>query len=324
MLDQFKRKINYLRISVTDLCNFRCLYCMPEQGVVKLDHKEIMTFEEIVNMVKICAELGIKKVRITGGEPLVRKNIVNLIRQISQINGIEDIGITTNGSLLGPYLDELEEIGLKRINFSLDSLKKEKFELITRGGNFKLTMENLNKAMEKSFKIKINCVLIPGFNSDEIGDFIYLTKDNDVDIRFIELMPMGPAANFDKKVFDETPVIIDKIRSADECGLVKDREIKQLGIDGVSEIYQVEGYKGRIGLIRPMSHKFCSDCNRIRLTADGKIKPCLHSATEINIKGLEGEELKKAIESAIFFKPHEHMLREEGSLSHRNMNMIGG
>lgn len=312
MKDQFNREISYLRISVTDRCNFRCKYCMGEEGIKLLDHKDILTFEEIYEIVQIMTDLGVKKVRITGGEPFVRKNIMNLIEKIASIKTLEDIGITTNGSLIYDKLERLKEIGVNRINFSLDTLKEDKFKQITKSCDFDKTIRSLEKALDLGFKVKINTVLIKGFNEDEIDSFINLTKDKDIEVRFIELMPIGQAKDFDKENFMGNQDIL------------KAYSYKDLGYKGVAKIYQIDGYKGKIGLISPLSNKFCKDCNKIRLTSDGKLKACLHSADEINIKGLSKEEKKERIIRAIYNKPQKHQLENSTSASLRNMNSIGG
>lgn len=312
MKDQFNREISYLRISVTDRCNFRCKYCMGEEGIKLLDHKDILTFEEIYEIVQIMTDLGVKKVRITGGEPFVRKNIMNLIEKIASIEALEDIGITTNGSLIYDKLERLKEIGVNRINFSLDTLKEDKFKKITQSCDFDKTIRSLEKALDLGFKVKINTVLIKGFNEDEIDSFINLTKDRDIEVRFIELMPIGQAKDFDKENFMGNQDIL------------KAYSYKDLGYNGVAKIYQIDGYKGKIGLISPLSNKFCKDCNKIRLTSDGKLKACLHSADEINIKGLSKEEKKEQIIRAIYNKPQNHQLENSTSASLRNMNSIGG
>lgn len=312
MKDQFNREISYLRISVTDRCNFRCKYCMGEEGIKLLDHKDILTFEEIYEIVQIMTDLGVKKVRITGGEPFVRKNIMSLIEKIASIEALEDIGITTNGSLIYDKLERLKEIGVNRINFSLDTLKEDKFKKITQSCDFDKTIRSLEKALDLGFKVKINTVLIKGFNEGEIDSFINLTKDKDIEVRFIELMPIGQAKDFDKENFMGNQDIL------------KAYSYKDLGYNGVAKIYQIDGHKGKIGLISPLSNKFCKDCNKIRLTSDGKLKACLHSADEITIKGLSKEEKKEQIIRAIYNKPQKHQLENSTSASLRNMNSIGG
>ena len=324
MIDKFERKITYLRISLTDRCNFRCRYCMPEAGIDKLDCKDILSYEEILRIVRACADLGIEKVRVSGGEPFVRKHPMDFLEALAEIPGIRDIGVTTNGSLVLPYLNRLEKAGIKRINFSLDTLKKDKFAYVTRRGDFKATMQAIERAIDRDFKVKINCVLMGSFNTDEIDDFVYLTKDNDIDVRFIELMPIGPAGSFKKEIFFKNSDLLDHLFKVYGRPKQVRSRLEEVETDGVAQMYRIGGYKGRIGLISPISHSFCSACNRIRLTADGKIKPCLHSAKEYDLRGLEGPELTEALKEAILAKPQCHHLEEAASLSKRGMNMIGG
>ena len=313
MKDRFGRNITYLRISVTDLCNLRCKYCMPESGVESLCHSDILSIEEIVEIVKIASKNGIKKIRLTGGEPLVRRGFINLCKQISEINEIEDIAITTNGVYLKDMADELFENKVRRINFSLDTLIKEKYNDITRRNDFDKTMESLFYAIKKGFKVKINVVLIGGFNDDEIQDFVNLANDYDLEVRFIELMQIGETANWSKDKFVSNKIVLEKVP-----------ELEFDGVSGVAKIYKIKGQKGRIGLISPISCSFCEDCNRIRLTSDGKLKPCLHSKDEINLKGLSGEELEEVFKRGIFEKPEKHHLEDGKSESARDMNKIGG
>ena len=313
MKDRFGRNITYLRISVTDLCNLRCKYCMPESGVESLCHSDILSIEEIVEIVKVASKNGIKKIRLTGGEPLVRRGFINLCKQISEINEIEDIAITTNGVYLKEMADELFENKVRRINFSLDTLIKEKYNDITRRNDFDKTMESLFYAIKKGFKVKINVVLIGGFNDDEIQDFVNLANDYDLEVRFIELMQIGETANWSKDKFISNKVVLEKVP-----------ELEFDGVSGVAKIYKIKGQKGRIGLISPISCSFCEDCNRIRLTSDGKLKPCLHSKDEINLKGLSGEELEEVFKRGIYEKPEKHHLEEGKSESARDMNKIGG
>lgn len=313
MKDRFGRNITYLRISVTDLCNLRCKYCMPERGVKSLCHSDILSIEEIVEIVKVASKNGIKKIRLTGGEPLVRRGFINLCKQISEINEIEDIAITTNGVYLKDMADELFENKVRRINFSLDTLIKEKYNDITRRNDFDKTMESLFYAIKKGFKVKINVVLIGGFNDDEIQDFVNLANDYDLEVRFIELMQIGETANWSKDKFVSNKIVLEKVP-----------ELEFDGVSGVAKIYKIKGQKGRIGLISPISCSFCEDCNRIRLTSDGKLKPCLHSKDEINLKGLSGEELEEVFKRGIFEKPEKHHLEDGKSESARDMNKIGG
>ena len=313
MKDRFGRNITYLRISVTDLCNLRCKYCMPESGVKSLCHSDILSIEEIVEIVKVASKNGIKKIRLTGGEPLVRRGFINLCKQISKIDEIEDIAITTNGVYLKDMADELFENKVRRINFSLDTLIKEKYNDITRRNDFDKTMESLFYVIKKGFKVKINVVLIGGFNDDEIEDFVNLANKYDLEVRFIELMQIGETANWSKDKFVSNKIVLEKVP-----------KLEFDGVSGVAKIYKIKGQKGRIGLISPISCSFCEDCNRIRLTSDGKLKPCLHSKDEINLKGLSGEELEEVFKRGIYEKPEKHHLEDGKSESERDMNKIGG
>ena len=313
MKDRFGRDITYLRISVTDLCNLRCKYCMPESGVESLCHSDILSLEEIVEIVKVAAKNGITKIRLTGGEPLVRRGFVHLCKEISKIEQIEDIAITTNGVHLKNMADDLFENKVKRINFSLDTLVKEKYNDITRRNDLEKTMESLFYAIEKGFKVKLNVVLIGGFNDDEIENFVKLANDYDLEVRFIELMQIGETANWSKDKFVSNKIVLEKVP-----------KLEFDGVSGVAKIYKIKGQKGKIGLISPISCSFCSDCNRIRLTSDGKLKPCLHSKDEINLKGLSGEELEEVFKRGIFDKPEKHHLEDGKSESARDMNKIGG
>jgi molybdenum cofactor biosynthesis protein A len=286
---------------------------MPESGVESLCHSDILSLEEIVEIVKVAAKNGITKIRLTGGEPLVRHGFVHLCKEISKIEQIEDIAITTNGVHLKNMADDLFENKVKRINFSLDTLVKEKYNDITRRNDFEKTMESLFYAIEKGFKVKLNVVLIGGFNDDEIENFVKLANDYDLEVRFIELMQIGETANWSKDKFVSNKIVLEKVP-----------KLEFDGVSGVAKIYKIKGQKGKIGLISPISCSFCSDCNRIRLTSDGKLKPCLHSKDEINLKGLSGEELEEVFKRGIFDKPEKHHLEDGKSESARDMNKIGG
>ena len=319
MIDNYGRNINYLRISVTDRCNLRCVYCMPEQGVESLKHDDILRFEDTIKIVKAAATLGINKIRYTGGEPLVMKNIDKLIYETSKIQGIEDISITTNGILLSEMAEDLKKAGLKRVNISLDTLSSEKFKSITRIGNLDKVMESIYKCLEIGLTpVKVNTVLIRGFNDIEFVDFLNLTCELPIEIRFIELMPIGEGI----KMYEQNKIsFMELLKFHPELTKI------QVEKSSTAELYKIPGAKGKIGFISPVSCKFCEDCNKIRLTSTGTIKPCLHSAEEINLRQYLNNEdmLTAALKSAIFNKPLEHHLKEENaSRSVKGMSQIGG
>ena len=320
MKDTIGRNINYLRISVTDRCNLRCMYCMPEQGICKKEHGEILTLEEIYEAVKACAELGISKIRITGGEPLVRIGLTGLIEKISKLQGIKELTMTTNGILLPKYAEELKSAGLKRVNISLDTMNAEKYNYITRGGDLSDVMSGINAAEKAGLKpIKINTVLIGGFNDDEIESFVNLTIDRDIEVRFIELMPIGQAGHWAKKHFIPNTEILNRVKEL--------QPIQSNDPSSPAKYYKLPEAKGKVGLINPISHAFCGNCNRIRLTADGKLKPCLHSEEEIDIKEVlkKGESLHHIFKQAILQKPIEHNLNcKDNKPIERDMYRIGG
>lgn len=319
MKDHYGRKINYMRISITDLCNLRCVYCMPEEGVKKHLHQKNMSFEEIIDLIKAGVSLGIDKIRLTGGEPLVRHGIVDLVKQIGDIAGIKDLTMTTNGILLTKYAKELKAAGLNRVNISLDTFDAEKFHRITRWGHIEDVLSGIEAAKAVGMDpIKINTVLIKGFNDNEIEAFVNYTKDQDVFVRFIELMPLGESSGFaenqylsNNEVLKRMPQLIPVIDS---------------NKTGPAEYYQLPGARGQVGLINPISNHFCSECNRIRITTDGKIKPCLHSDYEIDIMThrKKGESYQQILLQAINEKPEKHHINEHEKQVLRNMNEIGG
>ena len=319
MKDSFGREINYLRVSLTDRCNFRCKYCMPEGGIQnKLGHKDTLYLEEIYHIIEELAGLGISKVRFTGGEPLVRKGIVDLISTTKKIPGIKEIAMTTNGLLLKKYAKELKEAGLDRVNISLDTLNRDKFKEITRGGSLEKVLEGIEIAKEVGLTpIKLNTVLIGGFNDNEIEDFINLTIYDGIDVRFIELMPIGEAQDFSEENFISNNVILE--RNPDLIPVVKADK------SSPATYYKHPDAKGKIGIINPISCKFCSDCNRIRLTSTGKLKLCLHSNREIDLRTpiRNGGDIKELLVDSILSKEEEHNLEDKQYIS-RNMNQIGG
>ncbi len=314
MVDGHGRNIRYLRLSVTDQCQLRCVYCMPEKGAEKPGRGQVMSVEECVELCRACAGLGIDKVRITGGEPLVRREIVDICRGIGEIEGIRELCLTTNGLLLPRYARELAGAGVARVNISLDTLDPEKYRRMTRGGEIEGCFAGLEAAERFFENTKVNCVLMGGINDGEIPALVGLTREHAVDLRFIELMPIGECAGWDQGRFISGDAVLAAAPELEPCGS-----------SGVSRMYRVPGWAGRVGLIRPMSRSFCSECSRIRATADGKLKPCLHSAEEIPVRGLHGEELRRAIARAIRAKPASHAMGETGrSGSRRGMSGIGG
>ena len=317
MIDGYGRSITYLRLSVTELCNLRCRYCMPEDGICKKPHSEMLTEEEMIQAVEVAASLGVRKLRITGGEPLVKKNILSICEKSAATKGIEEVCITTNGTLRPLYAKPLKEAGVKRINLSLDTLDPEKYAHITRLGTLSQAMEGLHAALEAGFeKIKINAVLIGGFNDDEIVPMAELTRKYPVDMRFIELMPIQDHDEFGEAAFIPCRKVLEQLPDA----------VPQSRDGGVARLYRLPGAQGNIGLISPLSDHFCASCNRVRLTADGKIKPCLHSAEEFSIKGLDKAGMLHQFRNAILAKPscHAELSAVSRSQAGRNMNQIGG
>lgn len=317
MKDSFGRDITYLRISVTDLCNLRCRYCMPEEGVEKLCHRDILSLEEIYEVAEAAVSLGITKIRLTGGEPLVRRGLPSLIGRLAKLPGLCDLAMTTNGLLLPELAEELRAAGLMRLNISLDTLDAAKYSDITRGGELQKALDGIRAAEEAGFApLKLNTVLIGGFNDDEIPALCELTRERGISLRFIELMPIGHADPFGEEAYLPCAAVPERVP-----------ELQPLPRgDGVATLYRLPGARGTVGLIRPLSHHFCGECNRLRLTADGFLKPCLHSAEELPLRGLHGEALKNALRDAILRKPAQHgaLSAGERSESARDMHQIGG
>ena len=317
MIDQFGRRINYLRLSVTDKCDLRCRYCMPAEGICKKNHADMLTEDEMIAAVEAAASLGITKLRITGGEPLVKKNILSICRRAAAVEGIRDLALTTNGLRLPQMASALREAGVKRLNISLDTLDPEKYAYITRLGSLDRFREGLEAAFRAGFeKIKLNAVLIGGVNDDEIEAMAALTLQYPLDVRFIELMPMGDSGEFGSDAYLPYDHVLRQLPQA----------VPVEGDGGVAKCFRLPGALGNIGLISPVSAHFCGTCNRIRITADGKVKPCLHSADEYSIKGLDAAGMRRVLEEAIFCKPawHGDLDALHRSRAGRNMNEIGG
>ncbi|MCR3760465.1 GTP 3',8-cyclase MoaA [Clostridium felsineum] len=316
MLDSYGRKINYLRVSVTDNCNLNCKYCRPYTISNKKNNN--ITLEEICTIVKGFVKTGVDKVRITGGEPLVRNDILTIVEKIHEIDGIKDLAMTTNGLLLSKYAKDLKSAGLNRVNISLDTLDSKKYFEITKGGSLKMVLKGIEAAKKAGLSpIKLNVVLMKNFNEEDIIRFINLTKYEDIDVRFIELMPIGTLKDWSLSKYLNNHIVFKKVPN-----LI---EVAPLDISSPAKYYSLPSAKGRIGLINPISCKFCSNCNRIRLTADGKLKPCLHSNTEFDIRKLilAGKNIDDFIQDIIINKPKEHYL-EDGRYIYRQMSEIGG
>lgn len=328
--DKFGRVIDYVRISVTDRCPLRCVYCMPEEGLPFFPTERVLSQDEIVQVVKNFAKRGIHSVRLTGGEPLVRTDIVDIIRRVKAVPGIDDVAITTNGLALPKMAPALREAGLDRLNISLDTFKADAYKEITRGGNIRQVLNGIKAAAELDFKaIKINSVLIKGENDDEILDFLKYTLDHKVNVRFIEFMPIGA----DKKTWDSEYLSLDSVFKTCEKANLKYHPIDSLTGNGPSDNYQIEGAKGSFGLIHPISCQFCDDCNRLRITADGYVKACLYWDEEINIREAIFDEklFDQLIQRALDNKPENHEMALSQSnriIDHkptwRHMSQIGG
>ena len=314
MTDRYGRTIKYLRLSVTDRCNLRCIYCMKEDGVCKRDHSDILSIEELTEIAQAAYRLGIRKIRLTGGEPLVRKGILTLCENIKAIDPAIELDMTTNGSLLKDFAAPLRKAGVDRLNISIDTLDPETYRSITRRGDIRDVLEGISAATDAGFsQIKINAVLIGGINDNEILDLMELARDSALNVRFIELMPMDIMRGWDQSRFLSAEIVEQHLNP--NCFI---------GYDGVARIYRPNGYTGTVGIISPLSHSFCDRCNKIRVTSDGKLKPCLHSGEEIDLRGLHGDDLLGAMQSGVNSKPQCHRLGEFHSESARDMNQIGG
>ena len=322
--DSFQRPINYLRISVTDRCNLRCVYCMPESGVDLMAHEDILSYEEIYTVTKAAAEMGINKVRLTGGEPLVRSGLPDLVKLLAGIDTIDDISLTTNGILLADYAAALKEAGLHRVNISLDSLKPERFNQITRCGELGDTLKGIDAAMAAGLTpVKINVVVMAGVNDDELTDFAARTVSDGWHVRFIEHMPV----NGDEPDVTRLFSVREMRERIESLGKLEPWKV-DVG-NGPAKYYRLPGATGTIGFITPVTEHFCYQCNRLRLTADGKLRPCLLSEEEIDLKeslrrGASVMELKNLIEKAIASKPKGHRLAEGKKRNGRPFSQVGG
>jgi cyclic pyranopterin phosphate synthase len=325
LTDSFNRQIDYLRISITDQCNLKCIYCMPERGLKPFDRSEILTTHEIVRIVRIACNYGVSKVRLTGGEPLLRNDILQLISGIKN-TGIKDLSITTNGQRLSGMAQKLKKAGLDRVNISLDTLLAERYREITRGGEIDRVWEAVSEAEKAGLSpVKINMVPVRGMNDDEVARFAALTLHKDVHIRFIEFMPIGNNGAWKPDAYLSKDEIMERVSAAGKLVRLPFKG------GGPSRNYRIEGAKGMIGFISPISDCFCDFCNRLRLTAIGKLRPCLFSENTVDIKtplrnGASDGELESLYRSAVLSKPVRHAVQER-SLLHpamTPMSQIGG
>lgn len=327
MQDGYNRTIDYLRVSVTDRCNFRCAYCMPPEGVVWLPHQEILRYEEMLRLIKIAVRLGVKKIRLTGGEPLLRKGIIDFVRKIAGIPAIEDLSMTTNGSLLPDMAYSLQQAGLNRINISMDTADPERFATITGSQQLTATLSGIESALAAGLTpVKINVALTSFFQREDLEYFIDLVHHYPLHVRFIEYMPLGSCSIKPGPTIATLKLLLNSAGR----GMLAKISNAELG-NGPARYYKLPQAKGMFGFITPISDHFCSECNRLRLTADGKLKPCLLSNQELDIKtalrdGADDQQLMQLFCQAVSAKPSHHSLcRISGQPeSKRQMSQIGG
>lgn len=323
LIDSYGRKINYLRLSVTDRCNLRCQYCMPVEGISKLRHQDVLTYEEIITLAKACVDLGIEKVRITGGEPLVRSGIIDLLKSLSQIPGLRQLVLTTNGILLEEMAEDLYRAGVQRLNISLDSLRPERFKEITRCGNLDRVLAGVKAADEIGFPIKINIVAMRGVNDQEFVDFVKMTMDKPYAVRFIEYMPTAKNDKWQSLVISGEEILEQLARHFTMKPIVSS------ALAGPSRNFKIDGAAGTVGIITPISGHFCNECNRIRVTSAGLAKSCLFDHTDHDLRPLlrQGHlsALKEELRMIIQKKPKAHSLsRYESSHEAFDMSKVGG
>ena len=334
--DSFERTLDYLRVSITDRCNLRCIYCMPREGVEWKPHENILTFEQIIRIINIFSTLGVKKIRVTGGEPLLRRGVSLFLKELKSISGIESVSLTTNGILLNAYLDEAESAGNAAlpdsINISLDSLSFEKYKTITRCKNTDVTsapdrsiLPAIDRLIKKNITVKINCVPVRGVNEDEILPLASLAKDKNISVRFIELMPAGPASGLQFIPGGETARLIEKAYGSLTA-------LNRMSGNGPAIYYSLKGFTGRIGFINAVSRGFCDKCNRLRLTSEGYLKLCLSHGTGIDLRklisaGCSDIDIADAVTKAVYGKPRSHTLSDiysEPEIHREGLSKIGG
>ena len=327
LFDNHHRPINYLRLAVTDRCNLRCFYCMPEEGIKYLPKKDLLTFEEIERLVTLLGQMGITKIRLTGGEPFVRTDLMQLIRTIVKIKGIHDVHITTNGILTAPHIPELKSLGIASVNLSLDTLDRERFKMITRRDEFTKTWETLQLLLKHEIPVNINTVVMEGKNTDDMLEMVRLTQNQNISLRFIEEMPFNGQGSHYPTLRWTHKKILEHIRK-EFPGLQKTEDEKNT----TAVHYQVPGFKGNIGIIAAFSRTFCGTCNRIRVTAQGTLKTCLYDDGVLNVKNLmrsgsDDAEIKEHLLQAFSHRPKDGFEAEKRRKDHpviESMSTIGG
>ncbi|MCR5369674.1 MAG: GTP 3',8-cyclase MoaA [Clostridium sp.] len=327
MKDNYGRTIDYMRISITDRCNLRCLYCMPEEGVSDMGHAGVLTFDEIWRLCRIFAKEGISRIKLTGGEPLVRLGVTDLVRGIKEIPGIDNVTMTTNGVLLASMYDDLADAGLDAVTISLDTLDEKTFQGITRRDRFRDVMEGIRYAEAAGrMPVKINTVPVPGVNDRDLVRIAEIARDREIHVRFIEMMPLGLGSTYTALREDELRRMLEK-----EFGPFT--PVKERMGNGPCHYYSVPGFRGKLGFISAVSHKFCKDCNRVRLTSDGYLKTCLQYDTGADFRellrgGASDQALQAAYREALRNKPRCHQFEANGNLieerEKRVMSQIGG
>ena len=325
MKDQYGRQINYMRVSVTDRCNLRCIYCMPEEGIKQVSHQDILTYDEIVQIVNAAAAVGITRIKLTGGEPLVRKNLAGLVEALRAVPGIEEVTVTTNGVLLKEQIGKLAKAGISAVNISVDSLDPDMYASIARKDALAAVLEGMEAAVScPGLKVKINCVPLKGLNEEEWVRLAQIARERPIDVRFIEMMPMGLGRDVQGSSQKE---VLERLRETFGPEQYLDGNFG----NGPATYVHFNGFAGKIGFISALSHKFCSECNRIRMTAEGFLKPCLQYASGEDLRemirnGASEEELIRAINRTIYYKPacHHFEVDDSAEFEHKKMFRIGG
>ena len=326
LADQFNRPITYLRISVTDKCNLRCVYCMPERGLTWLPKADILSYEEIAQLVRAAASVGVRSVRLSGGEPLIRKDLARLVEELAAIDGIEDIALSTNGLLLEEQIDALVSAGLKRVNVSLDTLREDRFLEIARRPGLDRVLAGIDAAISRGLApVKINCVVMRGSNDDEIAAFAQWTRERAVYVRFIELMPVHENLGVQRDAYVSSDEILERVQAVGDL-----QSVPGPGGNGPARYFAFDGAPGAVGVISPLSHDYCERCNRVRLTASGKLRLCLFGDHEIDLRtplraGTPQDGIADILRSAMLIKPERHHLRlGEAASRMRAFSEIGG